>query len=104
MYAAPCVAGTNPRSTFMVVVLPAPLGPKKPNTSPGKISRLRWLTATCTFSPTSRLRYSTTKSSIFKMGFMPNKLRHYPRLQAGANCNGRRRPDGAAQVEPEYEF
>ena len=58
----------------MVVVLPAPLGPKKPKTSPGKTSRLRRLTAILTLWPNSRVRYSTTRSSIFKIGSMPNRF------------------------------
>src|SRR5882724_8827675 len=33
--AAPPVALTKPSKTFIVVVLPAPFGPRKPNTSPG---------------------------------------------------------------------
>ena len=34
LLASPLVGGTKPSRTFIVVVLPAPLGPRNPNTSP----------------------------------------------------------------------
>src|SRR5262249_24801354 len=37
---------TSPRSIFTEVLLPAPFGPKKPNTSPRGTSRVRFRTAT----------------------------------------------------------
>src|SRR5881392_3024580 len=45
-YAAPLVAFTNPSSTFIVVVFPAPFGPRKPNTSPACTLRFRSFKAT----------------------------------------------------------
>jgi hypothetical protein len=37
--ARPEVAGSSVVSTLMVVVLPAPLGPSRPNTSPGETAK-----------------------------------------------------------------
>src|SRR5438477_9942948 len=43
--APPVVALTKPSKTFMVVVFPAPFGPRKPKISPGRTERVRFLTA-----------------------------------------------------------
>ena len=45
MLAVPAVGVMNPASMRMVVVLPAPLGPRKPSTSPGLTSKLTSSTA-----------------------------------------------------------
>src|SRR4051812_7020920 len=44
-----------PQRQRSVVVLPAPFGPTRPSTSPGPMSKLRWLTAV-------RLAYSLVRS------------------------------------------
>src|SRR5205085_12007676 len=59
--ASPAVAFTNPSKTFIVVVLPAPLGPRKPKTSPAPTRRLRSFTATLRDSPDPVTRYSTRR-------------------------------------------
>src|SRR5689334_15059766 len=58
----------KPSSTFIVVVLPAPFGPRNPNTSPWFTDRFRLLTARFTGEPEPRLRYSTQRFSILKIG------------------------------------
>src|SRR6266568_1368016 len=62
--AAPLEGGTKPSRTFMVVVLPAPFGPRKPKTSPAETFRFRDWTATVGCWPKERLGYSTRKFSI----------------------------------------
>src|SRR5437899_1734067 len=68
--AEPAVGFTNPSSTFIVVVLPAPFGPRKPKTSPVLTLRLRPFTAVLTPCPKPRPRYSTRKSRISKIAFI----------------------------------
>ncbi len=68
--ASPLVAFTKPSRTFMVVVLPAPLGPRKPKTSPCPTERFRPYKATFVPDPSSFERYSTRSFLIFKMSFM----------------------------------
>src|SRR5205085_963220 len=46
MRASPDVGCTSPRSMPIVVVLPDPLGPRKPKTPPRGTRRVRWSTAT----------------------------------------------------------
>src|SRR5947207_13451904 len=41
----PAVGNKSPQTSLMVVVFPAPLGPRKANSSPGSIRRLRRSTA-----------------------------------------------------------
>src|SRR5436190_5789461 len=65
--AAPLVGLTKPSSTFIVVVLPAPLGPRKPNTSPARTLRLRSLTAILLPEPFFWARYSTRKSLVSRI-------------------------------------
>ena len=43
--ASPSVGGSRPVSIFMVVVLPQPFEPRKPNISPRSIVKLTWSTA-----------------------------------------------------------
>ena len=43
--ASPALAGSKPVSTFMVVVLPQPFDPRKPNISPRVIRKLTLSTA-----------------------------------------------------------
>src|SRR5438876_12247641 len=45
--AVPAVGLSSPVSILRVVVLPAPLGPRKPTISPGCTSRFTFLTASC---------------------------------------------------------
>src|SRR5262245_45801690 len=45
MRTVPTVGNSRPHISLMVVVLPAPLGPRKANSSPGSIRRLRRSTA-----------------------------------------------------------
>jgi hypothetical protein len=45
MVAVPLVGAVRPSSIRSVVVLPAPLGPRKPVTRPGPTSKLRLSTA-----------------------------------------------------------
>ncbi len=45
MLAEPPVGVMNPASILMVVDLPAPLGPRKPSTSPGSTEKVRSSTA-----------------------------------------------------------
>src|SRR5882672_1819719 len=73
--ASPLVASTNPNRTFMVVVLPAPLGPRKPKTSPAFTRRFRPFTAT--FFAWRRLgaRYSTRRFLTSTMGSIDNPPR-----------------------------
>ncbi|MNP26653.1 hypothetical protein D3C76_1195160 [compost metagenome] len=47
MLALPEVGARKPVSIFMVVDLPAPLGPRKPRTSPGATRKDRLSTAVC---------------------------------------------------------
>jgi hypothetical protein len=46
MWAVPVLGRIRPSSKRIVVDLPAPLGPRKPNISPGATVRLRLSTAT----------------------------------------------------------
>src|SRR6266404_9022178 len=59
--ASPLVAFTNPSSTFIVVVFPAPLGPRKPKTSPARTCRFKSLTATFFPSGAEGALYSTLR-------------------------------------------
>src|SRR5688572_4389613 len=59
--ASPEVGASSPVSILMVVVLPAPFGPRKPNTSPRRTAKLTWSTATK--SPKVRVRSRTTMGS-----------------------------------------
>src|SRR4029077_8482431 len=59
--ASPAVAFTNPSSTFMVVVLPAPFGPKNPKTSPARTCKFKFLTATFFPSGAEGDLYSTLR-------------------------------------------
>src|SRR5581483_9021839 len=58
----------NPSSTFIVVVLPAPFGPRKPNTSPGFTDRLRPSTARLAGEREPAARYSTQRFSMRRIG------------------------------------
>src|SRR5215831_10744285 len=59
--ASPLVAFTNPSNTFIVVVFPAPLGPKNPKTSPARTCRFKFLTATFFPSDAEGALYSTRR-------------------------------------------
>src|SRR4051794_3375713 len=50
----------------MVVVLPAPFGPRKPNTSPAATARFKSSSASFRVEP----RYSTRRLSILMMGLL----------------------------------
>ena len=52
--ASPSLAGNNPVSIFIVVVLPQPFEPTKPKISPRSIVKLTWSTAVK--SPNRRVR------------------------------------------------
>src|SRR5271167_35656 len=58
--ARPDVGRSNPVRILIVVVLPAPLGPKKPNISPGATAKL--MPSTAVASPKRLVRRSTTTS------------------------------------------
>src|SRR4051812_43318331 len=77
--ASPLVAFTKPSRTFMVVVFPAPFGPRKPKVSPGKTERFNPFRATLVLCPTSLERNSTRKFSIFRIGCMSLSLRSFYR-------------------------
>src|SRR5690554_4469664 len=55
----PLVGRASPVNMFIVVVLPAPLGPKKPKTSPPTMEKLTSRTATT--SPNRLFRFFTSK-------------------------------------------
>src|SRR3954447_3445669 len=59
--AAPEVGFASVQSMLIVVVLPAPLGPRKPNTSPGATSKLTPRTAS---SSPKDLRSSSTSTAF----------------------------------------
>src|ERR1035441_3020133 len=80
--ADPLVALTKPSSTFMVVVFPAPLGPRNPKTSPARMLRFRSLTATFFACPEFCARNSTRKflvSTIRSMALLRAQVGdHFP--------------------------
>ena len=45
-FAVPAVGSVRPSNIRIVVVLPAPFGPSRPNTSPRSMRSDRWSTAT----------------------------------------------------------
>src|SRR5882724_7633519 len=65
--AEPLVGFTKPSNTFMVVVLPAPLGPRKPKTSPAWTLRFRSLTASFLPGAFFCAGYSTRKFLVSKI-------------------------------------
>src|SRR5947207_337759 len=67
IHACPLVGFSSVARKRMVVVLPAPLGPMKPKTSPCSISRSRWSTAT-------KLSYRFTKPRTLIMRAPPRSL------------------------------
>src|ERR1043166_172462 len=66
--AFPLVALVNPSSTLIVVVLPAPFGPRNPKISPGFTARSKPSTATLIPFAASRVRNSTRSFSILMIG------------------------------------
>src|SRR5580700_3549873 len=62
---SPESAKKKPISMLMLVVLPAPLGPRKAQTSPGKTENVAFVSA-ATSTPRNRLRYTlvTSRNSI----------------------------------------
>src|SRR5690606_9029992 len=68
MLARPPLGWIRPISIFMVVVLPAPLGPRKPNTSPGSTAKLMPSTATVRLRRNPRTnslrRFSTSSTAL----------------------------------------
>src|ERR1700742_2809529 len=81
MRAVPLSGVRKPVTIFMVVVLPAPLGPRKPKTSPWRTARLR--PATAVKPPKRLVRFSI--SSIVRL-----KRAASDRLKKEAR--GRKRP------------
>src|SRR6266853_491170 len=65
--AAPLVAFTKPSRTFIVVVLPAPFGPRKPKTSPAWTLRFRSFTASFLPGAFFCAGYSTRKFLVSKI-------------------------------------
>src|SRR5437870_1906809 len=65
--ASPLVAFTKPNRTFIVVVLPAPFGPRKPKTSPAWTVKLRSFTASFFPCPRFCAGYSTRKFLVSKI-------------------------------------
>src|ERR1700686_2890738 len=65
MRISPESARKNPISMLILVVLPAPLGPRKAQTSPGKTENVAFVSA-ATSTPRNRLRYTlvTSRNSI----------------------------------------
>src|SRR5262249_50319483 len=62
MVAGPAVGWSNPRISRMVVVLPAPFGPKKPVTMPGSTEQVRSSTARVRPIPSSGLPTRSSSS------------------------------------------
>ncbi|MCY1532400.1 hypothetical protein D9M68_676750 [compost metagenome] len=77
----PSLAGNRPVSIFMVVDLPQPLEPRKPNISPFRMRKLTWSTATKSpnFMVRSRASMaisasSPTASGTISTGLWPRRL------------------------------
>src|SRR4051812_29506721 len=73
-----------PQRQRRVVVLPAPLGPTSPRTSPGPMSNVRWLTAV-------RFEYSFVRSRTVIVGPV-EKGAYKIRPDDGADCVGCAQP------------
>src|ERR671912_930909 len=107
MVAVPAVGATRPSSIRRVVVLPAPLGPRKPATVPWSIWKSSWSTAST--SPKRLLSPCTPIAAMARLlpePVTPTTLRAGPAAVVGpaAALRGRpgvaggagRRPGGAA--------
>ncbi len=80
----------------MVVVLPAPLGPRKPSTSPGRASKLTPSSAT---APAYRLARSTariTLSSYRRSGWVASGGRRWSRRASARLVSARAIKYGSA--------
>src|ERR671914_698868 len=111
MVAVPAVGATRPSSIRRVVVLPAPLGPRKPATVPWSISNSSWSTAST--SPkrlVSPLTLIAAMARLLPERVPPTTLRAgaaavvglaagLGRRPGGAGGTGRR-PAGGAQGDP----
>src|SRR3954451_19599472 len=103
--ARPDVGFASVQSMLIVVVFPAPLGPRNPNTSPGSTSKLTPRTAS--ISPNDFLSSSTSitarniqqrKSSSYGIFTLDGDRNGAPRAQEGADAPGHRGgSDGAVQ-------
>src|SRR5579862_3084227 len=93
-YAVPRVGGIKPSSTLMVVVLPAPLGPRKPKTSPTWTERFNPFKAGLISGFNPRPRYSTQRLSVRRMASMcsPN-TKTGSTSQKNNHSNSRARPE-----------
>src|ERR671930_628233 len=118
--ASPAVGNSRPESIFRVVVLPAPLGPRKPTTSPAATSKetpatastSRWVRAnrprTAARSPSSRtgttkvLRRSATWTSAAGggTGWSPRGRRRSRSLWSQRERGGRQPTDPARRPRP----
>src|ERR1700755_2722455 len=65
----PLVGGMKPVTMRMVVDLPAPLGPRKPRTSPRSTAKVRSFTAT--FTPNAFVRFSTLITAFLLRALTP---------------------------------
>src|SRR5918999_3321262 len=98
MVAVPAVGATRPRSIRRVVVLPAPLGPRKPATVPWSIWKSRWSTAST--SPKRLVSPCTLIAAIARLlaagaePVSPTTLRAGPATVVGPAAALGRRPGG----------
>src|SRR5688572_15600248 len=96
--AVPEVGATNPNSIFMEVVFPAPLGPRKPNTSPCSTCRVRPFTAAR--SPNTFLSSSVliAETDIEYCQYFTRSNLRYPRKQGCGRRRARTPVFGLLQV------
>ncbi|CAB4810909.1 unannotated protein [freshwater metagenome] len=80
----PVLGLTNPVIASMAVLLPAPLGPMRPTTSPGFTSTLNSNSATTPPKRTVRPRTSSTLAGTCSVLSAPSALRSYARLRDGS--------------------
>src|SRR3954465_4055291 len=89
--ARPLVGRTNPRRSLMVVVLPAPFGPRSPKISPRRTSIERSMTAR-TFRPQNPTRKVFERCSAAMIAFSIGAHVYSPAPPAATN--GKPRDDG----------
>src|SRR5438094_868074 len=95
MIAVPEVGCSSPVSILMVVVLPAPLGPRKPNSSPSPIRR--FMASTAVSAPNRFVNSWQTIMSIKDLKVLPSA--HHPgnpsNIAPGLHLS---QSDGAQQI------
>src|SRR5690349_17047532 len=97
MVTRPLVAGVSPTITRMVVVLPAPLGPRKPVTRPGW--QVKLTSSTAVNAPYFFVRPSTVIMGVTLPQKGERRLRESPSLQLVHNSR-RRQLDGPVEHRP----